>query len=96
MDVTPAGGSGRVGVSPAPARPSPSSVTGRASNWESTRRRCAIGSTRPRLTAATGSVTTEEAARIAALERENRELRRATEILWTASAYFEPALESLH
>ena len=35
--------------------------------------------------------TSEEAARIAALERENRELRRANEILKTASAFFAAA-----
>jgi transposase len=35
--------------------------------------------------------TTEEAARIAELERENRELRRANEILKTASAFFAQA-----
>ncbi len=37
-------------------------------------------------------VTTEERARIKALERENRELRQANEILRKASAYFAPAL----
>ncbi len=36
-------------------------------------------------------VTTEEARRIAELERENRELRRANEILRTASAFFASA-----
>ena len=36
-------------------------------------------------------VTTEEAKRIAELERENRELRRANEILRTASAFFAAA-----
>jgi transposase len=36
-------------------------------------------------------VTTEEARRIAELERENRELRRANEILRTASAFFAAA-----
>jgi transposase len=35
--------------------------------------------------------TTDEAARIAELERENRELRRANEILKTASAFFAAA-----
>ena len=35
--------------------------------------------------------STDEAARIAALERENRELRRANEILKTASAFFAAA-----
>ena len=36
-------------------------------------------------------VTTEEQARVKALERENRELRRANEILRKASAYFAQA-----
>ena len=36
-------------------------------------------------------VTTEERERIKALERENRELRRANEILKTASAFFAQA-----
>jgi transposase len=36
-------------------------------------------------------VTSEEQARIQALERENRELRRANEILRKASAYFAQA-----
>ena len=36
-------------------------------------------------------VTTAEAQRIAELERENRELRRANEILKTASAFFAAA-----
>ncbi|AWZ25653.1 hypothetical protein CEJ39_17095 [Rhodococcus pyridinivorans] len=35
--------------------------------------------------------TTDEAKRIAELERENRELRRANEILETASAFFAAA-----
>jgi transposase-like protein len=36
-------------------------------------------------------LTTEERTRLAALERENRELRRANEILRKASAYFAMA-----
>lgn len=36
-------------------------------------------------------VTSEDSRRIAELERENRELRRANEILRTASAYFAAA-----
>ena len=36
-------------------------------------------------------VTSEEQARVKALERENRELRRANEILRKASAYFAQA-----
>jgi transposase-like protein len=38
-----------------------------------------------------GGVSTDEAARIKALERENKELRRANEILRKASAYFAQA-----
>jgi transposase-like protein len=38
-----------------------------------------------------GGVTTEERDRIKALERENRELKRANEILRKASAYFAQA-----
>jgi transposase len=37
--------------------------------------------------------TTEEAARISELERENRELRRANEILRSASAFFAAELD---
>ena len=37
--------------------------------------------------------TTSDAARIAELERENRELRRANEILKAASAYFARELD---
>ena len=38
-------------------------------------------------------ITTEESRRIAELERENRELRRANEILKAASAYFARELD---
>jgi transposase len=38
-----------------------------------------------------GGPTTEDSARIKALERENRELRQANEILRKASAYFAQA-----
>ena len=38
-----------------------------------------------------GGVTTDEHARVKALERENKELRRAIEILRKASAYFAQA-----
>jgi transposase len=38
-------------------------------------------------------VTTQEQQRIAALERENRELRRANEILRAASAFFAAELD---
>ncbi len=38
-----------------------------------------------------GGVTTDEHARVKALERENKELRRANEILRKASAYFAQA-----
>ena len=46
--------------------------------------RVAIGGVRPRL-------TTDERDRLKALERENRELRQANEILRKASAYFAQA-----
>ncbi len=42
-------------------------------------------------TGARAGVTTDERERIKALERENRELRRANEILKTASAFFAQA-----
>src|SRR5215207_2060875 len=48
------------------------------------RRRCAAGFARP-------SATTAGQERIRALERENRELRQANEILRKASAYFAQA-----
>jgi transposase len=38
-------------------------------------------------------VSTEEGRRIAELERENRELRRANEILKSASAFFAAELD---
>jgi len=38
-----------------------------------------------------GGVTTDERARLKALERENQELRRANEILRKASAFFAQA-----
>ena len=38
-----------------------------------------------------GSLTTDERQRFKELERENRELKRANEILQTASAYFAKA-----
>jgi transposase len=38
-----------------------------------------------------GGLTSEEQARVKALERENRELKRANEILRKASAYFAQA-----
>jgi transposase-like protein len=41
----------------------------------------------------TAGVTTEEAARVRALEQENRELRRANEILKRASAFFAAELD---
>ena len=41
----------------------------------------------------TGGVTTAEAARIKALEQENRELRRANAILKSASAFFAAELD---
>jgi transposase len=42
---------------------------------------------------ARAGTTTEEALRIAELERENRELRRANEILKSASAFFAAELD---
>ena len=39
-----------------------------------------------------GGITTEMAEKMKALERENRELKQANEILRKASAYFAPAL----
>lgn len=39
-----------------------------------------------------GGITSDEKARLKALERENRELRQANEILKKASAYFAPPL----
>jgi transposase len=41
----------------------------------------------------TGGLTTDERRRLAALERENRELRRANEILKAAQAFFGRALD---
>ena len=41
-------------------------------------------------------VTTEERGRIKTLERENRELRQANEILRKASAYFAPPLAHVY
>ena len=52
-------------------------------------RHCATGWRRPSGTRAVGlGPTTDERERIKALERENRELRQANEILRKASAYF--------
>jgi len=39
-----------------------------------------------------GGITTEQAEKMKALERENRELKQANEILRKASAYFVPTL----
>jgi transposase len=47
-------------------------------------------------TGAKAGITTAEAQRIAELERENRELRRANEILKTASAFFATELDRPH
>ena len=53
-----------------------------------------VGPSRPRSTAAQRpGLTTEERARIEELERENRELRRANEILKAASAFFGAELD---
>ncbi len=55
--------------------------------------RCAAGSTRRRSTAHPPRPTTEEQARIAALEKENAELRRANEILKSAAVFFGAELD---
>ena len=56
------------------------------------RRRYTIGCGRPRGTRAVGlGLTTDERERLKALERENRELRQANEILRKATAYFAQA-----
>ena len=56
------------------------------------RRRCATGFGRPSGTrASAGGLTSDERERLKALERENRELRQANEILRKASAYFAQA-----
>ena len=55
-------------------------------------RRCGAGCDRPSATRGSAAgLTTEERERIKALERENRELRQANEILRKASAYFAQA-----
>ena len=57
-----------------------------------TARRCGAGCGRPSATRACGPVRRrDERERIKALERENRELRQANEILRKASAYFAQA-----
>ena len=61
-----------------------------ASGW----RRSASGSTRPTSTTVQRpGVTTEDNAKIRRLEQENRELRRANEILKSASAFFAAELD---
>ena len=44
----------------------------------------------------TPGVTTDEAARVLALEQENRELRRANEILKRAASFFGAELDRQH
>ena len=67
---------------------------GSASSWASTPRRCATGSPRPRSTKATGRAPRPMTrTRLAELERENRELRRANAILKSASAFFAAELD---
>ena len=62
------------------------------SSWGSTPRRCATGSQQAEIDEGhRPGVTTAEAQRIAELEREVKELRRANEILRTASAFFAAA-----
>jgi transposase-like protein len=62
---------------------------------EFTRKRCACGCARPKLTPApaTTGLTTDERERLKALERENRELRKANEILRAASVFFAEELD---
>ena len=45
------------------------------------------------MTGVTPGTTTAEATRVKALEQENRELRRANEILKSASAFFAAELD---
>ena len=59
-----------------------------------TRRLCGLGSSRWKIDGGgRPGTTTEDKQRIAELERENRELRRANEILKAASAYFARELD---
>jgi hypothetical protein len=62
--------------------PSARSRTSRAI-WASMRKRCGCGCASPKLTPAraTTALTSDERERLKALERENRELRKANEIL---------------
>jgi len=63
-------------------------------SWAFTRRRCDRGLSRRKLTGERGpGTTTDDKRRIAELEREVRELRRANEILKAASAYFARELD---
>ena len=65
---------------------------GSASCWTSNRRRCAGGSSAAEIDAGQRpGVPSATEARIKELERENAELRRANEILKTASAFFAQA-----
>jgi transposase len=63
--------------------------------WACIARRCGCGFARPRLTPArvATALTTEERERLRALERENRELRKANEILKAASTFFAKELD---
>ena len=56
-------------------------------------RRCGSGFARPRSTAARGRAEDGRAERVKELERENRELRRANEILKAASVFFARELD---
>lgn len=61
-------------------------------SWGSTPRRCVNWVARAEVDQGhRPGVTSAEAQRIAELERENKELRRANEILRTASAFFAAA-----
>lgn len=62
---------------------------GWAGSWVFTRRRCGPGSKQAEIDGGTRpGITTGDEQRIAELEREARELRRANEILKAASVYF--------
>ena len=64
----------------------------RRASWDARPRRCAGGCARPSATPASApGLTTDERQRLKELERENRELKRANEILRKASAYFAQA-----
>ena len=63
--------------------------------WASTRRPCATGCAEAEADAGERNdrLTTSERERLKALERENRELRKANEILKAASVFFAKELD---